>query len=539
MQESTTDMVNHALPRTGRLQTNGNKLPNGLSPFLNRHGSNLLLLSIYALLVLIIAPFHEIWRDEARVLNYAREAHSVFELFRSLHNEGHPGLWHLLVYLSYFVFDTPLVLRAASLAIALIAVWIFLTKSPFVWWQKLLFILGVLPLYEYSVISRCYGLSMAIMFLVAANYHRRMERPVLLAWLLFLLAQTNLHAMIVVCGFAVSLTAEYLWLKFRCGQSRPTFPKLFWALLIIGCGVIFSAWQIYPDSTSAFARPNYDSGRLIWGAVDVLLVPGRTFPYVFWKQNVYLVSVVIWLFLLYCLRYPFAALMPAVTVFGLGMLFSLFFPGRLCHQGIFFLTIIIIFWWDQLPAGSIYCSGLWSEGRKVRWLKTVVFTLMLLTNVVGAARCIWLDVRFEYSSSRRFAEFIRQRPEYQGAVIISEPDVLVESVSYYLDNPVFIPREGRFGRRISWSKDNAESLSLARLLQAAQIVKMKIHCPVLIMLNQAHHRLREEEVATNVTGYDKRYIYTNTMLDEFAAQTVHVAEFRDALFENFSVFALK
>ena len=41
---------------------------------------------------------HEPWFDELHAYLIAREAQGLGELFTNLRNDGHPGLWHLLLF---------------------------------------------------------------------------------------------------------------------------------------------------------------------------------------------------------------------------------------------------------------------------------------------------------------------------------------------------------------------------------------------------------------------------------------------------------
>jgi len=52
---------------------------------------------IYLAVVVAGAYQHEMWRDEVRALSLAIESHSLPDLFAHLKNEGHPGLWHVLL----------------------------------------------------------------------------------------------------------------------------------------------------------------------------------------------------------------------------------------------------------------------------------------------------------------------------------------------------------------------------------------------------------------------------------------------------------
>jgi hypothetical protein len=170
----------------------------------------LLLTFVYGLSVIFISSFHEVWRDEVRALSFVTERDSIFQIFRDLrsYNEGHPGLWYVILYIGFQLVQSPLVLKIASLAIATAAVYVFLDKAPFSWIQKILFIFGFFCLYEYSVISRNYGISMLLLFLFCSLYPYRFQKIYATTIVLFLLAHTNAYGLIIATAIFLSLIAE-------------------------------------------------------------------------------------------------------------------------------------------------------------------------------------------------------------------------------------------------------------------------------------------------------------------------------------------
>ena len=119
----------------------------------------LIALVVYSAVIIYVAQFHEPWRDEVRAWSLVRECEHVWEIFPRLRsNEGHPGLWYVLLFFADQIFRTPRVLPWLAAAIAIVAAGLFLWRAPFPRWQKLLFLAGVVPLYEYSVMARNYGI---------------------------------------------------------------------------------------------------------------------------------------------------------------------------------------------------------------------------------------------------------------------------------------------------------------------------------------------------------------------------------------------
>jgi hypothetical protein len=167
----------------------------------------------WSVIVAFIAMRHEFWRDEVRALSLAMDAHSLSDLPALLKDEGHPMLWYVLLWAGFRMTSSKLVLPVLSLLIGGAAVAIFVFHAPFPRWLKALFVFGGLPLYEYSVMARNYGISMLLLFVFAWLYRSRRKHPLLLGTVVALLCNTNIHSL---------LLAFVLWL---CGHGTYSSAK--------------------------------------------------------------------------------------------------------------------------------------------------------------------------------------------------------------------------------------------------------------------------------------------------------------------------
>jgi len=158
-------------------------------------------------IVLATLWHHEFQNDEVRALSIATGSPSLWQIPVFLKNEGHPVVWYVLLRIGYQALGSTAALPAVSFLFAGTAIVIFLFWSPFSLGLKFLFAFSVLPLYEYSVMARNYGISMLLMFSFAALYPYRRRRPLVLALVLAMLANTNVHSLLI----AGLLTVLWLW----------------------------------------------------------------------------------------------------------------------------------------------------------------------------------------------------------------------------------------------------------------------------------------------------------------------------------------
>jgi len=212
-----------------------------------------LLLVVWLAVLIFTTARHEYWRDEVRAWSLARAAQSPLDLFHLIRYEGHPILWYLILYLGHSIVDSRLVLPIASIAIACAAMVLFMLRSPFPLWLKALFLLSGLPLYEYSVMARNYGISMQLLFLTASLYRHRASQWLSLAVALALLANTNIHSTIL----AFLLMAVWAWDELSARGSAPDRGRggpLRMAAGIVGLGILLSVVVVSPPRDTVLTR---------------------------------------------------------------------------------------------------------------------------------------------------------------------------------------------------------------------------------------------------------------------------------------------
>src|SRR6266436_3696591 len=107
---------------------------------------------------------HAMWRDELQAFMLAAASSTPLDLFGNLKYEGHPGLWHLLLWLITRFTSDPVAMQAAQLLIAL-GIWVLIWRvSPFRLFEKLLLLLSYYLFWEYFVVSRNYALGVLLGF---------------------------------------------------------------------------------------------------------------------------------------------------------------------------------------------------------------------------------------------------------------------------------------------------------------------------------------------------------------------------------------
>lgn len=152
---------------------------------------------VYLILLAASVSKHEPWMDEAQAWLLAKDA-GIVELFvKYLRYEGSPALWHLILMIPAKLGLPYFTINVFSAAFSAFGVFMFLRFSPFPLLIKTLFPFSYFVFYQYGGVARSYCLISVLLFLIAINYKKKIERPVVFILLLCLLANVSTHTFLI------------------------------------------------------------------------------------------------------------------------------------------------------------------------------------------------------------------------------------------------------------------------------------------------------------------------------------------------------
>ncbi|MCL5997222.1 MAG: hypothetical protein M1546_14380 [Chloroflexi bacterium] len=491
-----------------------------------------ILLGAWLAAVIFTTTRHEYLRDEVRAWSLARAANSLMDLFELTRNEGHPVLWYLLLYVGKSIADTPLVLPITSIIVAFAAVAVFMFLSPFPPWIKGLFIFSALPLYEYSVMARNYGISMLLLFIAASLYRNKQKHWLPLSFVLALLANTNVHSAIFVCLIMVL----WVWDAVTARKAAPG-QVLGWSffipLAVSATGIVLCALGTIPPQnnilTDVYSVTANDLAFALFGAI---FRPDLSFS----AMVPPVAGTVLLYFAVFGLLHRPNLLLPALGgQIALGVFFYVGYIGSYRHEGLF-LSFILFLYWIALAS--------WGTGTVTKQ-KPPLFNIglygalfgLILVNIPKTSIAL-LDIRMDMSSSKAFGAFLNESEVYRDAIIVPEPDYLIESLPYYAHNTIYLPREHRFGTTVSWTTEANGVLSLGELVSAAHDIKVRYGRPVLIVLG--HTGVDKHANGWIKFSYNKTFKWSLDEREEADRLMMPVSEFLSAMSdEKYRVYALK
>jgi hypothetical protein len=485
----------------------------------------------WACAVVAVTARHEPWRDEVRAYMIATSTASLGDLFRELRADGHPALWHLLLRGAHALAPVPAVLPAVSLLVAAAAVVLFVVRSPFGPPVLVLFPFSVFPLYEYSVMARNYGVSLLLCFAFASLYRDRTRWRPLLALILVLLANTNAHAAFLTAALAFVWCVDEL----REGPEPRRVPRAALPIVAATLGLAFAAWTAFsrPDVTTHRGLPSTAASlraMVFDGGGGFLAAPLRA-PAI-------LDFAVFLLLAAGFARRPSRLFAAAGATLGFYTFFLAVYPGDLRHVGLLLVLFLTLLWIEEDRPPSAPARPVARDLS--RFAFGAVLPVVLAMGVAAGIVKITTDLSRDMSASRPAAAFIKSRPDLSEAVLLGEPDYALEPFPYYVANPIYISREGRYGSWVSFTTKNRDANSLGEILDAAGRIRQETGRPVLLLFQP----LFVEPGPQNVWKYSyekKTFTRSAVQLERFQVEAAPIGRFVDTpqVDERYAVFQMR
>lgn len=452
--------------------------------------ARLLIFIAWLATALFLAFRHVMWRDEVRAYSLALTGRTVFDMIGAVHGEGHPALWYLMLRGLHTLAPYPQVLPVAAFAVGAAAALLFALRAPFRWPFIALVLFGRFFLYEYTIVARNYGISMLLLFAIAALYPRYRNKGWVVGALLLLLCNTNVHSVIFAAAILLFWAIE-LATEGALGRNRTTGAWLVGAAFA-GLGALLCALEVYPPFNDAAPKPSPDLPIFLEGlkAIPAIGVHFRELllddllPRTLKNMTaVILVPPLLYGWLLGLARRPAALAAGLAGTLGLLFVFDFVYRGYYRHEALLIAFLLTLSW-------------LVAEGRGGRWPPRLARFRDIRFDRIGTAACLVL-LAFQLvlsavmveravagmpeSRSHELAQLLR-RPDLRDAIVIGDPDYMLEALPYYVPNPTYFARERRYGRYFIMSRRAMRAMTPSALLATAFSLRQQSGRPVVIVM---------------------------------------------------------
>lgn len=520
----------------------------------------LLLLLGFMILGAIGLAHHEMWRDESEAWLIAKDSSSISALLENLKYTGHPPLWYFCLHIISKFVQHPWVMQLFHLLISVTFVYIFILYSPFTKLQKTLFCFGYYALYEYTLISRNYGLGIVFIFAFCALFPSRYQNYLPLAIILSLLCQANAYGLIISFLLLLTLILDAL---VNSDNNKNLYSKR-WSitasLIIYGVSLTTAVLQILPpndavykgdllsvseenfgdiqpedlNSTGFHLRRFSRAIASIWSGY----VPIPNFSeFHFHDTNIiYLftehkqtseagVDVVnygdIFMFLFSLIILGIGAIafyrQPIILFFYtianstiIGFLYLIRLSG-VRQNGYLFFVGLICFWLSTNYPKSNWLSKL--DNKFFDWIikyKSLLLTILLCVHIVGGVYAYGRDILDPFSASEAATEYIRNN-QYDKLTIIGKKEDIVSPLSAFLNKKIYYPESEHFGSFSVWTarKEQNPNITHQEILEQTNNLLNKEDKEVLLIL--------DEELKSNipeVTARELKKFESSIVIDE-------------------------
>ncbi len=384
----------------------------------------------YAVVTLWLTLHHEAWCNEADTWLLMRDGGVRLMLANTAH-AGTPALWYLCLAPFASAGFPYLAQQLLNLAIIWCAMLLFVIAAPFRPLLKILFLFSLFIAYEYAAQARPYALLIALLFGIAMMWRDRAAKPVGIAILVALLANTTVHGLLF--GAIVGL----LFVVEAIVERRLRVPSTLVAIAVMLAGGIASVIQLWPHSGGQriqFQR-YVDPGTIPY-AMGMAFFPGADPRFSFVPGLIILLLAVLAIG-----NRTVPLLFVSLSVVTLLLLFTFVWMGGRYHAGLILIVLI---------------AGLWMARPDrvvpMRMLE-VALGIGLAWSVYAAVQEGVAETRWAHSGSREMATYL-ERHVSPSTIVAAYPPVQTESVLAYLPGRRFwyISR-GAFGSYMLWGKE--------------------------------------------------------------------------------------
>ncbi len=408
---------------------------------------------------------HEIWLDEAHSFTLSRDSASFWDLIINTRQEGHPMIWYILLWLITKVSHDVWCMQLLHVFITTLSIFLMACYAPFSKIKQLLFAFSYFFFYEYNIISRNYALGILFVTCYALLICRERKNYPLIAFTLFLLANSHFIGLILSIPLALVCLLEMK-------QEETVKQQWIFSLTLLTTGTILGILQILPVEDTIFAhvaKPAFFS----MDRLRAFTVPFKAF-YHFpdlratytWNTNIFTANKLIGTILALIFPFilikafgdkPMSLLIVLLSSIGICSFFytELMYNYTVRHWGYIFLAYYVAVWLayglDQnkyTPYLQRFLSSFFTRDNK--WISQGLFYSTLILQVIAAGYAYTLDLQKNFCNAKEAAEYIQQH-HYENELIILNGFNSGAAVSAYLDKPLYYPEYKGWGSYGRWT----------------------------------------------------------------------------------------
>lgn len=480
---------------------------------------------------------HEMWRDEHQTWLSARDSNSYLDLYRNTIYDGHPILWHSILWIFSKFTSAFQTVQVVNLAFGTAAIFLLNKHAPFPKLWRVLITFNYFFLYEYTVISRSYGLGLLLVIALCAAYHLRFRRPWVIAMLLFLLANTSVYGCIISLCFTGIILFDLMsgWKEHSLRGIR-IITSLVFAL----SGASLAIYMIYPEEDNGFYISKVSSFDLshLYYTLDKVVTAYIPVPdlsrYDFWNTIAYrsddaVLSPAIAIILLAATACMFINRPKIFLLYatGTGLLLAFVYYTNLAYArytGHFFVLLVACLWLAGNYAERHFASRITNSISKagIR-IRSVLIPLLLAAGAVGGIGAWAGDLEKEFSASRKAAAYI-QNEKLDTLPIVGSADYVISCLPSILNKKdIYYVEKSDWGTFLIWNNKRKYKIEAEDIVRSVERVTEQYNkvllvlskpLPALTLFDEKNIKVRYlNEYTSSVVADEVYYIYLAERID--------------------------
>ncbi len=503
----------------------------------------LIITIVYTALTIIGLFNHELWRDEYQAWMIADESSSFAALLHNYRQEGHPILWHFLLWIASGIYSNPVSMQVIHLVFAGTAIYLFNRYAPFNNILKIFFTFGYFPFFEYALISRSYILGILFATLFCLLYKEVKKNMLWIGITLLLLANTSIFGLTMAVSFFAFMIIDLFIIKSR-DDIKITYTPFIIATFIFFIGCYVSVLQMIPPKDSNFSIIYPDGFELRRLQVTVASMFGAWVPIppftddagktivefwnksYFWKFPIYedpamgtwfVVTIIAFVFFMLNFIDRPAALLLYVGG-SLSILFALYVTLRPYQRfmGYLFILLVHVFWLShyvkKIQIKHHLIKYLLGYQKLIRYSFSVMLAIAMFCGIYAWS----MDYRYPFSNIQKTAAFLKKE-KLDTNFILGGVDYVMSPLTNIIQKPIFYPESDTLGTFIVWDKKRAAAYPFDQILKKAQDLVRQGHTKYIMILSlglensQTKEKVKEGYLSADIRvrlieKFDKRCI---------------------------------
>ena len=390
---------------------------------------------------------HEPWSDEIHAWGLAINSSGPAEIFRNLAYDGHPGLWHLLLWCASWISLDLWVLKVVHGAIGLGIISLIGLRFPASPIERAVLLLNYFVIFEFSVISRNYAVGFLLFLLYSLEY-RKLNRALLPWVILGFAANANVYALILSGVLATERAVRSVFILRHHPSAMAPGLLAYLALLVLSVATLAPAPDIaftvdrrfltiesildFDHAWRAFLRFTVTPFvPVTLGFPDGFASAGRYWSVAQMVGATCLVFFVLPTIAFIFRRDPLRLLIVFATMASAGLFAHLFYLGSVRHCGVVLIAFAVALWLSR--SGPEY-------NRQAARVQAAVLVL-LLGGAIGGLEATAAGWMRTFSTVGPAARWIKEN-DTVGTPLIGFWDMQASSVAITLNRPIYLVQCG-------------------------------------------------------------------------------------------------